>query len=863
MSDPASVATRDDFGSELVLLREEAGLTIRRLASAIGVPASTLGGYFTGTHLPRPGSSAFRDLLRACGVSDGPAAAAWDLALCRARRPVNTRFGIASEASPEHAMPIAVSTRAPVHRLAHQPRVQGRAELLETLAESLRQPRESNSGPAVHVLHGLGGGGKSTVALALARQAERHGIRVWWVTAGDPVLFTASVQAVAVDLGISPEHLHLGSLPDRVWACLTKYGRPWLIVFDEADDPSRLALPGGAVPDANGWLRPVASVWGAVVVTTRNGGPRHWAAPDEPWFRLHAVDPLSADDGARVLLELAGDAAGDFAAARRLSIRLGGLPLALRLAGRYLGEVTAMPPSFADPGDAAGFDDYANAMDEGKHRELLDSPSTPDGRHREAIGRTWELSLDLLANAGAPEARRILRLLSCLRHAPIPIDLLRADVLAASPLFPGLTARRLWHSINELVNVGLVDRQLSEDEMSGSLVLHPLVREASRRQDDMEGDAGAYLALLAALLSFAVRDLDPKHPSSWARWSALAMHCSAPLDVVVERGPGYLVDAAALLGPALAAASYLRAAGYPRRASNECGAALAAVRRRLDRDHPLVLALHHEQCRSWYDAGYFDQAKRELHDVLERRRRVLGEDHPDTATTAHYLGRVLFDHDLVDHARRYFVEALDARRRVLGERHPDTLTSLNNIAAVHLERGLTTHGEESRRELNTADEMLRRVLAARLEVLGENHPATLVTHHHLCRLAQARDDLDQAERLIDRLVDISVRVLGPAHRRTLDARQMSADVRHARGDTTGADELTSQVLRAREQVLGTDHPATLVSRHRLALVLRDLGRDREARELLAAVVADRERVLGTRHRATLRALSDLAVLEER
>ncbi|MEV6648767.1 tetratricopeptide repeat protein [Amycolatopsis sp. NPDC051371] len=863
MSEPAIVATRDDFSRQLVLLREEAGLTVRELARAIGVPASTLGGYFTGAHLPRPGSKAFRDLLRACGVLDAPAVAAWDLALRRARRPGGGRGERSAEAPPEHPAPLAVSTRAPTDRLARQPRVRGRADLLKTLATVLRRTPGAEPAPAVRVLHGLGGSGKSTLALALARQAERQGIRVWWVAAGDPVLFTASVQAVAVDLGIAPEHLRLGSLPDRVWTCLNGYDRPWLLVFDGVDDPLRLALPGGGIADGNGWVRPIESAWGAVVVTTRNRDSRHWTASDERWVQLHAVDPLTPDAGAHVLLELAGDAAGDLAAAQRLSIRLGGLPLALSLAGRYLGEVTAMPPSFADPGDAAGFDDYVNAMDEGKHHELLDGSTAPDGGDRETIGRTWELSLDLLAKAGVPEARRVLRLLSCLRHGPIPIDLLRPDLLAASPLFPGLTARRLWQSIKELANVGLVDRQPTDDDAGESVVLHPLVREVSRRQDDMAGDAAAYLALLAALLSGAVGDLDPKHPSSWARWSALATHCAAPLDLVAEQGPGHVADAVALVEPALAATRYLRAAGHPAKAAEECAAALAAVRRLLDRDDPVVLALRHEQCRSWYDAGRYDQAKHDLHDVLERRRRVLGADHPDTATSAHYLGRVLFDHGLLEHARRYFAEALDARRRVLGERHPDTLTSFNNMAAVHLERGRTTDGEEARRELDIAEEMLREVLKARLEVLGEDHPATLVTYHHLSRVLQARGDLDQAERLVRRLVDVSVRVLGPNHRRTLDARQLSADVRHARGDAAEADELTRQVLHAREQVLGPDHPATLVSRHRLALVLHDLGSVREARDLLAEVVADRERVLGSRHPMTLRASADLAVLEER
>lgn len=85
MSDPARVATREDFGRELSLLRQETDLTVRALAARVGVPPSTLGGYFTGRHLPRPGSVIFHGVLRACGVDESQAMA-WVQALRRARR---------------------------------------------------------------------------------------------------------------------------------------------------------------------------------------------------------------------------------------------------------------------------------------------------------------------------------------------------------------------------------------------------------------------------------------------------------------------------------------------------------------------------------------------------------------------------------------------------------------------------------------------------------------------------------------------------------------------------------------------------------------------------------------------------------
>ncbi|MEV1072717.1 nSTAND1 domain-containing NTPase [Micromonospora parva] len=83
----ADIRTRSEFGRELTRLRQDAGLTVRDVARATGVPASTLGGYFAGTHLPplKPPELLTR-ILRACGTTDSPMVEQWHQALARARR---------------------------------------------------------------------------------------------------------------------------------------------------------------------------------------------------------------------------------------------------------------------------------------------------------------------------------------------------------------------------------------------------------------------------------------------------------------------------------------------------------------------------------------------------------------------------------------------------------------------------------------------------------------------------------------------------------------------------------------------------------------------------------------------------------
>ncbi|WP_250280556.1 nSTAND1 domain-containing NTPase, partial [Frankia sp. CiP1_Cm_nod2] len=85
--DPAAIVTRQDFARELTSLRERAGLGVRDVARAVGIPTGTLGGYFSGRHLPalKP-PTLLHDILRSCGVTDPAEISEWADALSRVRR---------------------------------------------------------------------------------------------------------------------------------------------------------------------------------------------------------------------------------------------------------------------------------------------------------------------------------------------------------------------------------------------------------------------------------------------------------------------------------------------------------------------------------------------------------------------------------------------------------------------------------------------------------------------------------------------------------------------------------------------------------------------------------------------------------
>jgi tetratricopeptide (TPR) repeat protein len=857
----------------LSLARARAGLSVRDLARAAGARPSTIGGYLAGRHLPalQPADLLPR-VLAACGITGEAELAAWWEALRRARRaageqlsptsPDDTAVEPTQPAGPSHpssgaetgtahrAHDLVVSTHPPVARLDLGPAVRGRDALLRNLMRRLddlaADPPPAT--PAV-VLHGIAGSGKSTIALTLARRAQDGGIRVWWISASDADTVAAGMRAVAADLGGTVDRIGVERGPDLVWRLLESRPEPWLLVFDDADDPAAtLALPRRPVTDGTGWLRPVRHGRGLVVVTTRDGGSC-WGKPRPPWIELTSIPRLDADDASALLQILAGPGAGSALEARELAERLGGLPLALRLAGRHIAEASHVPAVFAGPDEALTYTAYQRALDHGRHAEVLGGPGV--------VTDAWELSLDLLARRGLPQARPVLRLISCLGPAPVGCGLiLRAPIMSRSPLIGPISGRMVWEVLSALAGLGIIEltRHDGDDPYLADMANpHPLVRETSRHSADVRSDITAYVSLTASLVAEAASGLDPRNPASWQRWQALAGHCASPLDLAVE----FRLNPRWIPSQALVAASmcgrYLRAAGDLSRAEALYTRVARLAGQALGEEDAYVLATHHDLCRVWYDLGRLHDSIRGFRTVHALRSRVLGPEHPDTLTTQHYLARALRDSGKVDAAFRLFRRTLDSRRNVLGPDHPDTLTSRNNAADALRALG----------RVDRAAAELQAVVEARVRVLGAEHPSTLVSRLNLVRLAMDRDDLTAARDEIASLIEVYLRILGPDHPRTLLARQTQVDIWHDLGDLERAMPAAEEVLAARRRVLGPRHPATLVSQHRNALMLVDLGHTELADAELVSVLAARRLVLGPGHADTALARASLDALRSR
>jgi CRP-like cAMP-binding protein/tetratricopeptide (TPR) repeat protein len=777
---------------------------------------------------------------------------------------------------------------APLGRLPAE--VRGRDGLIDELRRALR-PYPWRASRAF-VIAGMGGLGKSTIALEATRMARSRGYRVWWVGAADTALLAGGMLEVLRELRapesvMAPVREGAPTAPERAWEFLNGdhlADRRWLLVFDGADDPAVLAGPDATTPaDGTGWLRTDPS--GMVIVTTRNRDPQVWGTQ----VILRELKPLDEEAGAEVLRDLAPEVADPAGAeARSLSRRLGGLPLALHLAGTYLGSSFARWSSFAA---------YHDALDSVELPTALDDIEGPGADTRTTLQRTWDLSLDTLAVQGRPQARQLLLVLSCFAPAtPIPARLLQPRPLA------GLLASYVddYDDVLRLVRRGLQGlRHTGLIEVSGgdgpgglnAVTMHPVVADVNRRRLSALGavEQAAVQATAAGLLEEGADGLEAARPADWPAWRLLVPHVNAALDLLAaDLDPAVL---ARLLTVSAACTEALLGGG--RRAAGEKLAQASVVAAAyLSRDDPAAMTARGQLALTLIRRGSIGEAEMIYRDLLADRRRVLGDTHPDTLATRHDLAAAIGLQGRFGQAEQLYRELLDDDYRLLGPDHRHTLAARHNLARMIGRQGRYAEAEEVCREvladqrrllgdthLDTlatrhslarivgmagryaeAEEMYRQVLDERRQILGNDHPDTLSTRHRLARMIGLQGRYAEAEELCREILDDRRRLLGEDHPDNLATTHRLARMLGLQGRYADAEPLFRQVLAARRRTLGDEHPDTLATRHRLAWLIGRQGRYAEAMEMVSQVLGGRRNTLGDEHPDTLAARETLAWL---
>ena len=143
-------------------------------------------------------------------------------------------------------------------------------------------------------------------------------------------------------------------------------------------------------------------------------------------------------------------------------------------------------------------------------------------------------------------------------------------------------------------------------------------------------------------------------------------------------------------------------------------AALESAVKNFGQEHPNVAVSQSNLANVYRELGQYDKARDLLEAALESDVKNFGQEHPNVAVSQSNLANVYSDLGQYDKARDLLEAALESAVKNFGQEHPNVATRQNNLAFAL--KGLGLDGE--------AVEMMQKAYALRLKLLGPDHPYT-------------------------------------------------------------------------------------------------------------------------------------------
>ncbi len=589
----------------------------------------------------------------------------------------------------------------------------GREEELADIHTKLQE----GQGVIVCAVEGMGGVGKTELALQYANRYQQEYVARYWLSLREMGLAQALVTMASPYLDL-PESMQSASLEEQAAWCWQNWlpeADKLLVILD--DVPRAESIPDLAMP-----IDPRVRV----LVTTRerelNVG-----------FESVPLDVLSEEKSLELLRKIVGVAKveKELVTVKEICNTLGYLPLGIELIGEYLSKNRHL--TFAK-------------LQEKLH--LADESISRDRKGKfygyRGVEAAIQLSWDDI-NTGSQGVAMLLGLFA-------PVEILW-ELVAAIGAKAKITEDELNEARGQLDSLHLM--QPVDDECN-FYKIHTVVREFFRAKLlKAEENHQFRQAFVTGLLTIA-----KMIPSSPTRVLIASVAPAIPhLDMLSREMLDDIPNPDEnnnLVWAFLGTAKFYEGQGLYALAEDSSQRCLTSVRELLGDRHPIV-AISINNLAALYDLqGRYAEAEPLYQEAMQLMRELLGDRHPDVATSLNNLAGLYESQGRYAEAEPLYQQALALRQELLGDRHPDVAISFNNLALLY-------HLQERYTE---AEPLYQQALALRQELLGNRHPSVAGSLFNLAGLYYQMQRYSEAMILIQRAIQIYQQTLGNDHPNT-------------------------------------------------------------------------------------------------
>jgi tetratricopeptide (TPR) repeat protein/transcriptional regulator with XRE-family HTH domain len=674
--------------------------------------------------------------------------------------------------------------------------------------------------PQAYVLKGLGGIGKTQIAVEYAYRAheQKRYVHTLWIMAASQESILTSFTALADLLPALPSRgeTNQQKLVTMVIKWLERCPQPWLLIVDNADNPS-LVHP---------YLPRLGN--GCILLTTRASAVNLFATSLE-------VDNMSITEATTFLLRRADRNWTDLSPTEREKttqhvVALAQFPLALDQAGAYIEETRCR------------FSTYFQLYQESRQR-LLARRGTQITHYPESVATTWSLAFESIEQVNQAAAELLQLCTFCVPDS-IPEELL----IKGAPHWPPLLKEavtdlfRFNQIMETLLTFSLVKRQIEDSSLS----LHRLVQAIQ-----MERMSALKQRQWAERLVGVVNTLFPsgRNAETWhqcRRYLTYVEVCSSLIEQwkLISPEAGRLLHQAGIY--ANIHAQYAQAEQWLTQA--------CAIHQQVQgTEHPQVAESLNSLAMLYQTLGRYEEAEPLFLRALSIGEHQLGTEHPAIASYLNSLGMMYKSRGRYEEAEPLFLRALSIGEHQWGAEHPAIAIYLNNLATIY---GLRGRYEE-------AEPLFLRALSIGEHQLGTEHPRVAGFLTDLAKVYELRGKYEEAEPLFLRALSIGEHQWGTEHPQVAECLHSLARLYTHQGKYEEAEPLLQRALQIQACALSPDHPQVAESLNSLALLSRNQGKDTEAELIYQRVLSIREQHLGQHHPETAQTLHDLAVFREK